>query len=273
MNAVRLRLRISLGIMIFVLVLGTFVFTVLEKRPFFDALYFSVVTMATVGYGDIIPVTRAGRILVIFVIIGGVGTFMSVLANATELFIEKKDDERRAMKINMISGIFFSEIGDSLLSHFLRMDENRDELKNMLQITSSWKEEDFKKIQVISKEHKAAIRARRDDLGPVDLVLDSKKDFLLRLLENPTLVEHGNFTEIIRATFHLREELSSRRNYASLPESDLKHISGDMERVYRLILPVWITYINHLRKNYPYLYSFSIRVNPFNENHTPVIHG
>ena len=271
MNAVRLRLRISLAIMMFVLVLGTFVFTILEGRSFFDALYFSVVTMATVGYGDIIPVTKAGKILVLFVIIGGVGTFMSVLANATELFIEKRDEEHRSLKINMISGLFFSEIGDSLLSHFLSLDENREELKNILMISAAWKDDEFKKARIVLKEHKSSIIAQNEDLEPLDRLLDDKKDFLLRLLENPTLLEHGSFTEIIRATFHLREELSSRRKYTSLPAADLKHISGDMERVYRLVLPVWISYMDHLRSHYPYLYSFSVRVNPFKDDHSPVI--
>ena len=49
MNRVRLRLRISLVIMFSVFLFGTFVFSVFEKKSFFDALYFSVVTMATVG--------------------------------------------------------------------------------------------------------------------------------------------------------------------------------------------------------------------------------
>ena len=271
MNRVRLRLRISLVIMFFVLLLGTFVFSVFEKKSFFDALYFSVVTMATVGYGDIIPVTRPGKILTLVVIIGGVGTFMSVLANAAELFIEKRDEESRRMKINMISGLFFSEMGDSLLSYFLHLDRKRDNLKSDLLVSPDWKEDDFTRARRLFSAHKPGIQIQQGDLEPLDRILDGKKDFLLRLLENPTLQEHGTFTEIIRATFHLRDELAARRGLPSLPETDLRHISGDMERVYRLLVPLWIHYMNHLRVNYPYLYSFALRVNPVSDNRAPVI--
>lgn len=47
-----------------------------------DALYFSIVTMATVGYGDIHPVTPLGKIFAIVMIFCGVGTFLGVVAGA-----------------------------------------------------------------------------------------------------------------------------------------------------------------------------------------------
>jgi voltage-gated potassium channel len=47
----------------------------MENRSFVDAFYYIIVTMATVGYGDIVPTTPAGKILAIVLIITGVGTF------------------------------------------------------------------------------------------------------------------------------------------------------------------------------------------------------
>ena len=46
--------------------------------------YFIIVTLASVGYGDIHPTTPATKVFVIFLIIFGVSTFVGVLANGTE---------------------------------------------------------------------------------------------------------------------------------------------------------------------------------------------
>lgn len=271
MNAVRLRLRISLAILLVVLVAGTITFVFAEGYGFFDSLYFSIVTMATVGYGDITPKTIAGRIVALVMIVGGVSTFMGVLANATELYMEKREEDTRRLKINMISGLFFSEIGEGLLSYFLSHDANRDELTAGLTLTASSADRDFRSARRLAAAHVSAITVDEHDLAPMDELLDRKKDFLLRLLENPTLIEHGRFTEIIRATFHLREELAARRGISPLPGTDLLHVAGDMDRVYRLMLPLWINYMEHLKSNYPYLYSFALRMNPLQKEHNPVI--
>lgn len=273
MNAVRTRLKISLAIMFVLLSAGTVTFIVAEGYGFFDSLYFSIVTMATVGYGDITPKTVVGKSVAIFMIIGGVSTFMGVLANATELYMEKREEEGRRMKLNMISGLFFSEMGDSLLSHFLRMDSNSGKLVSGLLMTQAWTDPDFKEARDLAGAHHPAIHAGESDLRSLDDLMDGKKEFLLRLLENPILIEHGRFTDIIRASFHLREELAARRGISPLPETDLKHVSVDMERVYRLMLPLWVSYMKHLKSQYPYLYSFALRMNPVSLKHDPVVRG
>ena len=84
---------------------------VIEKRSLVDSFYFVVVTMATVGYGDVHPVTTLGKIFTVFIIVTGVGTFISVIANFTEFMLEKREMEIRMEKLNMIIGAFYSEVG------------------------------------------------------------------------------------------------------------------------------------------------------------------
>ena len=65
------------------LVGGTVFYTSTEGWPWLDALYFSVTTLATVGLGDLAPVTAAGKLFTIVFILTGVGllaTFISMLA-------------------------------------------------------------------------------------------------------------------------------------------------------------------------------------------------
>jgi voltage-gated potassium channel len=72
--------RILLATVIFLVTAGTYLFHVIEKLSWLDAYYFCVVTLATVGYGDITPKTPAGKILdtiYIFLGVGIITTFFS----------------------------------------------------------------------------------------------------------------------------------------------------------------------------------------------------
>jgi len=72
--------RILLVALVFMLSLGTVVYHIVEKFPWLDAYYFSVVTLATVGYGDYTPHTPFGKLFTTFYIFSGVGiltTFIS----------------------------------------------------------------------------------------------------------------------------------------------------------------------------------------------------
>jgi voltage-gated potassium channel len=65
-----------------IILIGTIFYHLVEKLSWLNAYYFSVVTLATVGYGDITPHTDAGKIFTTIYILTGVGiitTFFSVL--------------------------------------------------------------------------------------------------------------------------------------------------------------------------------------------------
>ena len=98
-----------------------------------------------------------------------------------------------------------------------------------------------------------------------------KRDFLLRLLENPTLLEHEAFTDLLRAVFHLTEELQSRQSGIELPPNDYMHLAGDIKRVYSLLVQQWLDYMKYLKVNYPYLFSLAMRTNPFDQEASPVV--
>jgi hypothetical protein len=51
----------------------------------------------------------------------------------------------------------------------------------------------------------------------------------------------------------------------------MRHIAGDMQRAYSLLISEWLSYMKHLRENYPYLFSFAMRTNPFDPNASPEI--
>jgi hypothetical protein len=106
----------------------------------------------------------------------------------------------------------------------------------------------------------------KGDLGGLRDFLSARKTFLLRLLENPILLEHEAFTDLLWAVFHLADELNHREDLGSLSAEDLEHLSGDMQRVYVHLISQWLAYMEHLQRSYPYLFSLALRTNPFDSS-------
>ena len=259
----KIRLRIYLAMIAVLLSAGIIGFMFIEKMSLTDAIYFSIVTMATVGYGDIHPQTDIGKFLTLIIIIGGVGTFLGVIASITDLFVNRREESLRQQKLDMVTGLFFSEMGNELLKRFTRLDPEAKTLHSVLKLSEEWKDEDFDKAYTVLKQHRLVIDSSRADILSLLEYLQNKADLLLRLIENPIIQEHENFSELLRAVFHLRDELLNRSDLLTLPDSDRKHLEGDIVRVYNLLIFEWLRYIRYLKKSYGYLFSLAMRVNPF----------
>ena len=270
-DPIRFRLMIHLMILLAVLLLGTLGFVYLENRTPLDAFYFIIVTLASVGYGDIHPTTPGAKVFVIFLIILGVGTFVGVLANGTEMILSRREKLSRMRKLNMVIGVFFSEVGNRLIRIFARADPRFEEIQKGLIITEKWTHQDFLAVSDHLKGLKYGVEiANMDPAGLKDFLL-KQRDFLVRLLENPTLLEHESFTDLLRAVFHLTEELAYREDLSQSPGTDRAHLGGDINRAYHLLVHQWVDYMEYLKANYPYLFSLAMRTNPFDRQASPIV--
>jgi len=272
MKAVRRRLKIFLGLFAAITAMGTFGFMVLEDLPLVQAFYYNIVTMSTVGYGDIHPTSDASRLFALLIIVLGGGTFLGAIANATELFLLKRETENRMRKVNMVLGIFFGDVGYELLALFSRFDKNIEETRNALMVKTTWKESNFLSAQKELKKHDFRPDIHQVDFETLFDFLKENRNTLVSLLQNPVLVEREGFSETLLAVFHLAEELNSRDDLKELPDSDLKHLAGDIGRSYGLLVGQWLKYLQHLKTHYPYLYSLAVRTNPFDPDATPIVH-
>jgi len=269
-NSIYLRLRIYISILIVVVLAGILGMMEFENRTLLDSFYFVVVTISTVGYGDIHPATTAGKLLTIVIILVGVGCFVGLAATTLDLMIENRERATRLRNLNMIIGIFFSEVGTYLIRFFSRNDPNVDLVRSALLVSDKWSDEDFSRAFTSLNRHKISLDSKTLDLTDLYIFLREHKSFLLSLYENPQIIENEDFTPLLQAVFHLVEELAARDNLTDLPGSDYAHLSGDLNRAYGLMIMEWLTYMRHLKMHYPYLFSLAMRTNPF-DAHASVI--
>lgn len=179
-----------------------------------------------------------------------------------ERVLKSREQAVIKQKLNMVIGAFFSEIGNRLLRDFFGFIQNAEELACHLRFTTQWAATDFVKAADLLQAKKIRADSKLGDLAALKSFLVEKRGFMLGLLENPNLLEHDEFTDLLWAVFHLIEELEARRSLDQLPRSDMNHLSTDIERAYSHLVREWIMYLRHLQQDYPYLYSLAVRTNP-----------
>jgi hypothetical protein len=174
-------------------------------------------------------------------------------------------------KLNMVIGVYFSEVGTDLLRLFYKFEPNAKEIKKELIIDHTWSGRHFSEQAKIFRDYDYKIQIEPETLMELKGLLLNRRPFLMTLLENPNLLEHDSFTDVLLAVFHVTDELASRPSLDNLPKPDLIHLKGDIRRALGLLISEWLHYLRHLKEDYPYLYSLEIRKNPFDPEASAVI--
>jgi hypothetical protein len=188
-----------------------------------------------------------------------------------ERILTRREKQAMLYKLNMVIGAFYSEVGNFLLADMLKYFRNRDEIASHLNVTKDWTVKEFKTATDYAYDLKADVDIENCNLEEIKDYLRGKRMYLLTLLENPNLLEHDRFTDLLWATTHLDEELEARTELTNIPESDLAHLAVDIERMYDHLVSEWLDYIQHLQNAYPFLYSLVLRTHPFQEKPSPVV--
>jgi len=243
----------------------------IEHLSFLDALYFTIVTIATVGYGDVTPATTGGKIFSIFLIIIGIGSFVTLLTNIIEWFSQRRRYSLHQRRLNMLIGVFFTEVGNQLLQIFTNYDPNIVSIRREFIITEKWSEKAFMQLHKTLANYKFTVVPAQLDLEKLNRYLNDKGDLLIRQLENADLIENETYSELLWAVVHLRDELVARPSFYNLPQNDITHIANDVQRAYALLAGQWVDYMLFLKNRYPFLFSLASRTNPFVEKPTATI--
>ena len=185
--------------------------------------------------------------------------------------LEAREKKQRMEKLNMVIGTFFSKTGTPLLSLLSRSDPCINTLRPSLVVRDSWTDREFAAVKSTIGHYSCGVKEDAVDLETLRSFLLDNEEFMMRLVENPMIFEHESFTDLILAISHLTEELRSRDAFTGLPQEDIIHLGGDCKRIYSLLVPEWVHYMEYLRTHYPYLFSLAMRKNPFDTEASVVI--
>jgi len=84
----RRRVVWGVSILLVIIAVGTTGYSIIEGWSFLDSLYMTIITISTVGYAEVQPLTPGGRIFSIFLIIGGVSGAVYILGGIIEYILE-----------------------------------------------------------------------------------------------------------------------------------------------------------------------------------------
>jgi len=194
-----------------------------------------------------------------------------VVAIIVERMLARHERRKIMHKLNMVIGTFFSELGTRLLGALTPCVEASDEIRRALSVNGKWSPKDYRDALNRAHGFDYKVRSERVDWPALKRMLDEKRSMLVLLLANPNLLEHERFTDLLWAIFHLMEELDARPALTGLPQTDLDHIAGDIQRVYSRLTVEWLLYCRHLQKAYPYIFSIIARTHPLQENPSAIV--
>lgn len=82
----KIRLRVLSLLTLIVILIGTNFYRFAENWGWIDSFYFSVITLTTVGYGDLVPTTQISKLFTTFYVLVGIGILLSLI----HLIIKKR---------------------------------------------------------------------------------------------------------------------------------------------------------------------------------------
>ena len=91
LSRTRIQIAAAGSSLILLMVIGTVAYRFLEEWTWIQSFYFSVVTLSTVGYGDLHPTSDASRLFTAFYILGGVTIALSSLAVIGTSYLKKRE--------------------------------------------------------------------------------------------------------------------------------------------------------------------------------------
>ncbi|MFC2056094.1 potassium channel family protein [Chloroflexota bacterium] len=149
-----------------IIAIGVIGYITIEGWSFFDSLYMTVVTITTVGYAEVHPLSTGGRIFSIFLIVGGVGGVLYAVTGIIEYIVEGRfgttwGRRRMKSKIAKLKGHF-------ILCGFGRVGE---------EVANTFKEED---VPLVVIDNRLECIARVEQAGYLHVEGDATRDEVLK---------------------------------------------------------------------------------------------
>ncbi|MBW1636571.1 MAG: potassium channel protein [Deltaproteobacteria bacterium] len=82
------KLKIALFLLLATIAFGTFGYFLVEDMPLFEAFYMTLITISTVGFSEVKPLSHAGRLITIVIIVWGISLLTYTLGQVAKIFVE-----------------------------------------------------------------------------------------------------------------------------------------------------------------------------------------
>lgn len=188
-----------------------------------------------------------------------------------EQLMNEREKQTMLRKLNMLIGAFFGEVGNGLIKMMGATCADSSTPEQALAVAQDWRKSNYKEAAEFIENYRWKLDLHKVGLQDLKELLLKRRNFVLGLLQNPNLLEHDSFADLLLAICHLTEELEAREILQELPRSDLNHLENDILRAFSLLVREWLSYMQHLGEHYPYMHSLSVRTNPFNPDANPVV--
>jgi voltage-gated potassium channel len=244
------KLFTSLGLLVAIYAVGVSGYMFLEGWPFQDASYMTVITVATVGYGETRPLTPTGRWFTTALILGGMGTLLYALSSITAFVVEGELKEflrrtRMEKVIAKLSGHFIicggGRVGVRILKELARTGQELVVVDQNLSQVKEWGER-FPKVFLLEGDattdetlEKAGVHRARGLLA----ALGSDKDNLFVVLSA------RGMNKDLRIVTRADEETSRDKLLRAGADSVvLPHTIGGMRMASEMIRPAVVSFLD-----------------------------
>ena len=95
MNDIRRQFRAATILVLIIIPVGIAGYVLIEGRPWFEAIYLTIITLTTIGFGDIVPVTPLGRVFTLGLVFAGLGALAFFLSSSFALLFSAEAVARR----------------------------------------------------------------------------------------------------------------------------------------------------------------------------------
>ena len=196
----RRRIILSLSLTLFFLAVGTVGYVIIEHYTPLEAIYMAVITITTVGYGEIHALSEAGRVFTMFLLLFGVGSLAFAAHAFTESMIERASSPARGKRVmekkisrlenhTIICG--HGRVGEAAAEHLAEAGKDFVVLENSKEQCAILQERGFLYLFGDATSEKGLIAAGIKSAGSLLALLDSDPSNLFTVLTarelNPTL--------------------------------------------------------------------------------------